>query len=72
MRTKPYDASTDIFGDKVRPVCIRELSRKTKIPESTLYRHRNHPSRMTLKDFGRIARSLGMADEDIVRVVKGV
>lgn len=72
MRTKPYDVSETIFGTKMRKVCMRELSRKSKIPEPTLYRHRSHPSRMNLADFSRIVRSLGMSDEDIVKVIRGV
>lgn len=63
-------ASAAIFGTKIHPVSIRELSRKTGICHGTLANYRKSPGKMTLARFGGIAKAMKLTDEEIVRIVR--
>lgn len=57
----------DIF----KCVNIAELSRETKIPESTLRSWKTYPDRITVAGFRRIARALELEDTQIIRIIRG-
>ena len=57
----------DIF----KCVNIAELSRETKIPESTLRSWREHPGRITLAGFRAIVRAMEMEDSKVLKIIKG-
>ena len=53
-----------LFGDEIAPVNIRELSRRTKIPENTLRRYKKRPCIIPLDNLSAIVRVRGLTLED--------
>lgn len=72
IKIQAYDPTEDIFGNTLQKVNIRELSKRSGIPESSLYRYRKNAKGISLADFRRIVFALRMDDDRIVRIVKGI
>ena len=72
IKIRAYDPSEDIFGNALQKVSIRELSKRCGIPESSLYRYRKNARGISLGDFHRIVSALGLPDEKVVQIVKGI
>ena len=51
-------------------ISLQKLSAETGIPISTLYRYREQPSQMRLRDFRRISIVMGLTQEQITKIVK--
>lgn len=62
--------SKALFGDKLSPVNINELSRRTGISESTLRRYRARPAAITLDRLAVICRVRGLGDDEVGKIVK--
>lgn len=60
-----------LFGDKLTKVNLSELSKRTRIPESTLRLYRKDPAKLTVSRFRQIAKARGLADNEILTAVKG-
>ena len=58
-----------LFGDDIAPVSIRELSRRTKIPENTLRRYKKRPCIIPLDNLSAIVRVRNLSPEEKVRVL---
>lgn len=69
VRDPDRDASEVLFGTRLQPVNLTELSRRTGISSSTLSDYKRHPARMTVERLARIARARGLSGEEILSVV---
>ena len=65
----PKDISEMFFGDEVRPINLRQLSKKTGIPRSTLTYWKNG-RQMPLEGAVIIAKATKMTVEEWGRLIK--
>lgn len=63
-------ASAALFGTKLEPVSIRELSNRTGISEATLRRYRKRPAGMTVENLAQICKARGLEADRIGEIVK--
>lgn len=54
-----------LFGDEDHPASLKSMSKKTKIPYSTLTRHRRYPSSIPLENLRKIVKWNGLDDKEI-------
>lgn len=59
-----------LFPEGVMKVSIAELSKKTGIPKSTLYRFREKPTQIQFIYVHRIAKAVGATQEQIWRSIE--
>lgn len=60
---------TLLFGDDLKKVDIKELHRRTGIPESTLRLYRKNPSMMNLYRFGQIIKAMDLEDGEVMDAI---
>ena len=62
-------ASVILFGTKLQPVNLNELSRLTGITASTLYRYKKEPKKIPLDRLCRIVQRRGINDQELRRLM---
>lgn len=67
------DPATDLIAGAaaLRGMGVQDLSSKSKIPRTTIYKRMRSPSTMTLSELRRIVHVTKMPDDMILQVVKG-
>ena len=60
-----------LAGTKTRPVNLTEVSRRTGIPRSSLYKKRNNPKSLSLIEAIAIAKAIHMTDDEWLALRKG-
>ena len=61
----------NIFEGPLGPVNIAQLSRRTGIPASTLYRWRKDPDKMPVGDMRILLKVMCVSDDQLLRIVRG-
>lgn len=69
MYTKESVIRKEIFGSAVQPISVSELSRRTGIPKSTLYKYREDPERIPLGCLLTIWKATGKSGEDFKKLL---
>lgn len=72
MAKKVFSPSEAIFGDGIRTVDITQLGRRIGRSRQTIYNWKRRPETMPLQGFAQVAKGIGMTDEEIIRVIRGM
>ena len=70
LKDPDQEISSKIFGTGVMQANVAALGRKIKIPPTTLHGWKKKPQFMTLYGFAKIAREVGMSDEQMLGIIK--
>lgn len=63
--------SVILFGTDIQPVNLAALSKKTRIPESTLRLYRRNPGTIPLDRLRAIVKAVELSEGDISRLIRG-
>lgn len=69
LKDKDAELRKLLFPDGVMRVSMTDLSKRSGIPESTLYRCRQQPTQMHLDDVHTIAKIVGVTQDQIWRAL---
>lgn len=72
LKDPDVEASTRIFGNRIHPVCLSAVSKKTGIPRSTLSNWKRRPTAMPLSGFAKLVSSVGIPDEQVLSIIKSM